>query len=95
MQESILIQISPDTLRSMISEAVGQAVDKVRAITQPKYLTRKEVAEMYSVTLPTVHSWVNSGKLHAVKIGGRTLFSAEEVNRATENIPLLKKKRLK
>lgn len=94
MQESILIQVSPDTLRSMISEAVGQAVDKVIAITQPKYLTRKEVAEMYSVTLPTIHSWVNSGKLKAVKIGGRTLFLAEDVNRTAENKHILKKKRL-
>ena len=80
-QSSILIQISPESLQNMIGKAVSEALEVVRP-REKKYLSRKQVAEKFSVSLPTVHLWVNEGKLKAYKIGGRTLFEAEQVEQA-------------
>ena len=78
---NILIQISPESLQNMIGKAVLEALEVVKP-REKKYLTRKQVAEKFAVTLPTVHSWVNEGRLKAHKMGGRTLFESEEVELA-------------
>jgi len=80
-QSTILVQLSPESLNNMIIKAVSEALGVVKP-REKKYLTRKQVAEKFSVTLPTVHSWVNSGRLKAHKMGGRTLFEAEQVEQA-------------
>lgn len=38
-------------------------------IQNEKLLTVKETAEYLNLTVQTVRKWINSGKLHAVKIG--------------------------
>jgi excisionase family DNA binding protein len=80
-QSNILIQISPESLQNMIGKAVLEALEVVKP-REKKYLTRKQVAEKFAVTLPTVHSWINSGRLKAHKMGGRTLFEAGQVEQA-------------
>lgn len=51
-------------------------------------LTRMEVAEMFSVTLPTIHSWMNSGVLPFHRIGGRTVFKKMEVINAMKQVKI-------
>lgn len=93
MENVILAQVSREDLMGMISDAVGVAVEKVIAEVRPKYLTRQEIADTYKVSLTTVHDWMNSGKLKAVKIGGRVLFPADEVANAVQEKRILKRKR--
>lgn len=45
----------------------------------PKKLTRDEVCRAGHITLPTLHNWVKKGLLHPSKVGGRVLFSEDEV----------------
>lgn len=47
--------------------------------TDTEFLTRNQVAEMFSITLPTVHAWTNAGILTAYKIGNKTRFKKNEV----------------
>lgn len=44
-----------------------------------EFLTRKETAAKLRVSLPTLHSWTRNGLLTAYKIGGRVLYSIEDV----------------
>lgn len=86
MEQSIIIPVSLDDLKQIVTEAVSEAVTGSldRFIPDEKrYLTRKEVAEKFHVSLSTVHAWINSGKIQAVKIGRRTLFDLSEVENAT------------
>lgn len=86
MEQSIILPVSLDDLKQIVSEAVTSAVTGSldRFIPDEKrYLTRKEVAEKFHVSLSTVHAWINSGKIKAVKIGRRTLFDLAEVENAT------------
>lgn len=45
----------------------------------PEYLTVREVAAIYKVNEITVRRHIRSGKLRAVKIGGRVRVEKEEV----------------
>ena len=86
MEQSIIIPVSLDDLKQIVTEAVSEAVTGSldRFIPDEKrYLTRKEVAGKFHVSLSTVHAWINSGKIQAVKIGRRTLFDLSEVEHAT------------
>ncbi len=86
MEQSIIIPVSLDDLKQIVSEAVISAVTGSldRFIPDEKrYLTRKEVAEKFHVSLSTVHAWINSGKIQAVKIGRRTLFDLSQIEAAT------------
>lgn len=85
MEQSIIIPVSLGDLKQIVTEAVNQALTGTLHQFIPdekRYLTRKEVAEKFHVTLSTVHAWINSGKIQAVKIGRRTLFDLSEIENA-------------
>jgi excisionase family DNA binding protein len=50
------------------------------------YITRNQVCKLLHITLPTVHSWMKSGKLKAYHVGGRTLFLENEVLQAVKPV---------
>jgi excisionase family DNA binding protein len=43
------------------------------------YLTRKEVAKMLRITLPTLHEWTKLGWIPSYRIGTRVLYKNNEV----------------
>lgn len=43
------------------------------------FLTRKETAEFFGVSLPTIHAWVNDGLLNSYKMGTKTYFKRSEL----------------
>lgn len=61
-------------------ERVAQRVRQLEAEKEPRYYSRKEVAELLHVSLPTLHAMCNAGVLHSQKIGGRVLFLAQDVD---------------
>lgn len=68
MQSIQFIQTTPDQLKSEINEGVKiqlQEFLKHFAPIQPKeYLTRSDIAKMFSVDISTVSNWQKSGKLN-------------------------------
>ncbi|MCR9011045.1 hypothetical protein [Gabonibacter chumensis] len=59
MEQSIIIPVSLDDLKQIVTEAVSEAVTGSldRFIPDEKrYLTRKEVAAKFHVSLSTVHA---------------------------------------
>jgi excisionase family DNA binding protein len=42
-------------------------------------LTRKQLAEEYKISLPTLHNYMKSGKLPFRKVGKKTLFLRTDV----------------
>lgn len=43
--------------------------------------TKKDLCEIFRVSLGTVNNWIKQGKIKAVKIGHSVRFSDEEVER--------------
>jgi excisionase family DNA binding protein len=51
---------------------------------QSGYYSRKEVAKLLKITLPTLHDWTKQGLLKSYKIGTRVLYKPLEVKDALE-----------
>lgn len=47
--------------------------------TATEYITRREVANLFKITLVTVHDWTRKGLLSAYKIGNRVYYKRTEV----------------
>jgi excisionase family DNA binding protein len=81
-----LIQVTPNELANLISENVKMQIqDLAKGLSdvdkphQKEVVSRKEVAEMFDVSLVTIHDWIKSGILTPYKIGGRTYFKRTEL----------------
>lgn len=48
----------------------------------PGYITRREVATLFKISLVTVHDWTRKGLLQAYKIGNRVYYKRAEVEAA-------------
>jgi excisionase family DNA binding protein len=87
MSEIQFIQVTPNDLVNRISESVKTQIQELsnylKALTPTKnekeFLTRKEVAELFKVSLVTIHEWCNSGVLKHYKVGNRTYFKYSEL----------------
>jgi hypothetical protein len=77
------VATSPQDLKNEITADVKVVLDdflKHFAPVQPKeYLTRSDVAKMFSVDISTVHNWCKSKRLNPLGIGSRVYFLRSEV----------------
>ncbi len=80
------IQVTPEQLQDAIIQGVRSQLEDLKKHFKPKtpnqYLTRQQVAEMFSVDISTVHNWTKKGILIAYQIGGRVLYLRKEVEKA-------------
>ncbi len=60
---------------------------------QSGYLSRKEVANLLKITLPTLHDWTKLNYLKAYKMGTRVLYKESEVIETLERVPSFKHKK--
>jgi hypothetical protein len=82
--------ISSEALVIEMEKRFSKIIDAKMAKLQPPvnedpFITRQDVADMFHITLPTVHSWVNSSILKPYKIGNKTRFLLSEVKAAAIN----------
>jgi hypothetical protein len=77
------VATSPQDLKNEITADVKVVLDdflKHFAPVQPKeYLTRSDVAKMFSVDISTVHNWCKSKRLNPLGIGSRVYFLRSEI----------------
>ena len=81
-----MIQVSPDQLAELISESLQARIDdliKSNNNTPHKesetFLTRKETAQFFQISLYTVHDWMKKGIIKPYKAGNRTYFKESEL----------------
>lgn len=89
MEHIQITSISPNELASIIAEEVGKKIDMLNRfnsankIDEPKeIMTRKETADLFSISTVTVHDWVNTGIIKPYKVGNRTYFKRSELMEA-------------
>lgn len=86
---------------SELLEKIGQLIDKklheVSPIdknkNQSKFISRKEVATLLKISLPTLNEWSKLGWLISYKMGNRVLYKAEEVEQAVSKLIAYKHKK--
>ena len=76
-----LLQVTPTELVNLFTEGIKESLKTFQQPqeTHKEILTRKEVAELFDVSLVCVHDWINKGLLHPYKLGNRTFFKRSEV----------------
>lgn len=78
--------ISADELTDKILNGVESKLNEFEKNFQPKestiWITRKEVTEILSISLQTVHEWSKKGIINPYKIGNRVRFKRLEVENA-------------
>ena len=83
MAQVQFIQTTPQELQQQINEGVKIQLKeflKHFAPIQPKeYLTRADVAKMFSVDISTISNWQKSKRLNPLAISGRIYFLRSEV----------------
>lgn len=87
MQTIQLIQISPEELAQLISSSVNSVFtkffDEVNQLkpfpNQKEIMTRHDVADLFSVSLVTIHDWNKKGILKPYKLGNRTYYLYSEI----------------
>lgn len=77
------IQVSPEQLQSEITKGVKAHLDEFLKHFKPKqpndYLTRQEVAQMFSVDISTISNWCKNGKLKPYGMQGRVYFLRSDI----------------
>jgi excisionase family DNA binding protein len=69
-------------IREIIHDEVTKALQADREKKQyVKQYTREETAQMLNISLPTLWAWTKSGKINAVHIGRKPMYTEEEINR--------------
>jgi len=91
MQNYILSPLPMEELKTEISEAVlKQLSPLINSLTptQPEkeLLTRKEVAKLYGVSLPTILDWTKTGKLIGYRIASRVRYKRSELEKSLSQI---------
>ena len=62
--------------------------------TNEPYLSRKEVAKMLKISLPTLNEWSKQGILQSYKKGNRVLYKTSEIEEAVNQGAFRKCKRV-
>ena len=89
MNSMIILQgISAQGLLVEIERIVEQKLTQKFAELQPKksleYKTRKEIAQLLNISLPTLNDWSKLGLITSYKIGNRVLYRTDEINEAVK-----------
>ncbi len=86
MQDVILTSIPLETIELRFSNVVDQKfkefftqLQKQQNPATIEYLTRKEAANLLSVSLPTLNEWTKEGKVTGYRISSRVRYKRSEL----------------
>lgn len=91
-----MIVVTTTELRHLLRDEINNVLAKEKTNnlsgqSEETLLKRRDIAEMFDVTLVTIHSWMNSGLLPFHRIGGRTFFKKHEVIDALKSVKIKRK----
>lgn len=84
--QKVLMQIA-EPLINVIVERLVVKVKQMEKEKEPRFYTRKEVAKLLHVSLPTLNEYTKQGRLKSKRINRRVLYDANEVDSAAKNFP--------
>lgn len=90
LKNTQIIGVSPEDFKKSIIEDVKEELSKIKLNkkkhSQEEYLTRKELAELFKVTLPTISDWSKKGILKPYRLGNLVRFKKSEVESTLKKI---------
>lgn len=89
----ILQNLTHEELKSLMIEVVREELSQLGQQNQKRYLSRKEVKELLKISYPTLNLYTKKGILQGLRIEGRVLYDAEQVENSLKKIDSIKYKR--
>lgn len=91
----LIDDLSHEELKGLISDAVREAIQVLIPEKQAEneFLTRKQVAFIFKISLPTLNIWTKEGKLQSYRINSRVRYKKAEIESALKEVPNMKYKR--
>jgi hypothetical protein len=80
----ILLQITPDELKDMISVAISAAMPKSGHVHATEIIDRAELCRRLNITEPTAIRYEKRGKIPALRIGTAIRYNYGDVLRSLE-----------
>jgi hypothetical protein len=80
-----LLQITPEELTNLIKEGLKPELDlliqnyKNKPQEHKEFITRKETAKFFEISLVCLHDWSKKGIVKPYKMGNRTYFRYSEL----------------
>lgn len=71
-----------DKMESAISALSNQSQNTATNTTTSDYITRREIAKLFQISLVTVNDWTRKGILTAYKVAKRVYYKRSEVESA-------------
>jgi excisionase family DNA binding protein len=84
-----LLLLTETDLRTLLSETFRKELEVLNQETKPQeniLLTRVETAKKLGISLPTLISYTNQGRLQSYRIGSRIRYKKEEVENSLSKI---------
>lgn len=92
--------ISIDELKTLIRGCIDEALQTYHRRNTPapkkeneEYLSRKEIAELFNISLPTLRKYCLDGQIPSHKLGKKVLFKRSEIEQGLTAIYDLKHKK--
>ena len=83
MKEILVISLTEEEMKEILYSTVKGLLDdfkeELKLERQIELLTRKEVAKLLKISLPTLHEWSKTGKLKVYRKSGRVYYKRHEV----------------
>jgi hypothetical protein len=86
MEKITFLEVKPDELKALISESVKIGIKehletdtKKEQSKTDEFLTRKETAIFFRVSLPTIHQWTKDKLLKVYKVGNRSFYKKSDL----------------
>ena len=97
MEQFMLLGIKINELLERMEQLIDKKIEQLKPgkseSIPSSYLTRREVAALLKISLPTLNEWTKLGWLKSYKIRNRVLYLQSEVEQAISNVSSLKYKR--
>jgi len=91
METTVVIGMSPEELSVLIAKSIREELIKFQPQPHPsnhKLLSRKEAAEYLDISLPTLDKYTKLGRIRGTRLGGRVLYSDEDLEKSLTEIPV-------
>jgi excisionase family DNA binding protein len=82
-----------EELKRVIISLIDERIAALRQ--EPEYLTPKEASKLLKVSAPTLISMMKSGRIAALRFGGRILIDKEKLNKSLQNHELFRYQHVK
>lgn len=97
MENLIFTGVSVNEFLLRIEEIIEAKISRLpqKLENKAEYITRKEVATLLKISLPTLHDWTKHGWLQSYKIGNRVLYKKKEIEDSVHQVLFQKHKKIK